>query len=380
LPQGDLSRAELQPDLAEALMVLGSFQAAREVAESARACAAQLSSPRIEAAAVLAEMQIGLYSGGDSQEILQKVQRLIPVLEGLGAYNELASAWRLAVVVHGIGGQFRLSSEAAERAIAHARKASNDRLVAKIGGSLSLNALLGPTPVREAIRQCEQLIAAGLTDRQVEAMVMLRLAQLKAMNDELGAARSLCRNARNLLRDLGEGVNAASAGIDVALVELLGGDLAFAEREVRVDIEFLSNAGETYYLSTMAALLSRLIRDQGRDDEALIWSKTAEQASAPDDVDSQALWRSVRAPIVARAGNLKLAEELARSACQIVKETEAPLLQADALTELAAVMRVAQRHGEAQQAAEAALTLYRTKGDVVSANRATAWLNTLQSP
>ena len=28
--------------------------------------------------------------------------------------------------------------------------------------------------------------------------------------------------------------------------------------------------GETYYLSTMAALLSRVVRDQGRDDEALV--------------------------------------------------------------------------------------------------------------
>jgi ATP/maltotriose-dependent transcriptional regulator MalT len=135
--------------------------------------------------------------------------------------------------------------------------------------------------------------------------------------------------------------------------------------------------GETYFLSTMAALLARLVRDQGRDDEALEYTRTAEDATAEDDVESQALWRSVRAPIVARAGDVTLGEELARAAVEMVRRTEAPMMLADALAELAAVLRIAGKHGDAQQALDEAIALYRAKGDVVSAARCSAWAGDL---
>ena len=176
-----------------------------------------------------------------------------------------------------------------------------------------------------------------------------------------------------MLRNLGQGVTAAATGIDLACVELLGGDLAAAEREVRADCAFLAKIGETYYLSTMAALLSRLVRDQGRDGEALALSKQAEEATAVDDLDSQALWRAVRAPIVARAGDTVLAEGLARSALEMVRRTEAPVLQADTLSELASVLRLAGKTDEARQTIGEALALYSAKGNIVAAARCSAW-------
>ena len=80
----------------------------------------------------------------------------------------------------------------------------------------------------------------------------------------------------------------------LALVELHGGDLFNAERDVRADYEFLAQKGERYFLSSMAMFLSRLVRDQGRDEEALTWSKTAEEATSSDDLLIQALWRAAR--------------------------------------------------------------------------------------
>jgi len=176
-----------------------------------------------------------------------------------------------------------------------------------------------------------------------------------------------------MLRELGHGVSAASTGIDLLAVELLAGDLATAEREVMADYEFLGRAGETYVLSTLAALLARVMRDQGRIDEALALSKAAEEASAADDVESQALWRSIRAPIVARSGDLVEAERLARSAVDLSRQTDAPPLQADTLSELASVLDLAGRHAEAYAAIDAAISLYQAKGDRVSVARASAW-------
>ena len=152
---------------------------------------------------------------------------------------------------------------------------------------------------------------------------------------------TLYRRGRGLLRELGQGLNAASTGVDVLLVELLAGDLAAAKREVMPDYEFLVRTGETFVLSTIAALLSRVERDQGRDAEALTFSQVAEDATAADDVDSQALWRSIRAPILARAGKQAEAESLARSAVELARQGDAPQLQADTMVELAAVLALA---------------------------------------
>ncbi len=376
LQQDEPQRIDLLPEIGEALMGVGKFAEARGVLREARVVADRLAKPRVKAASQLIEMFLRLYAGEkgeQGEEPLPAAPELIPLLEREGAHNELATAWRLILAIHGMAGRYGLAAEAAERSIAHARLAGNERLVAKVGGIFASNALYAPTPVLTAIEQCERLIADGLSDRQVECKVMCELAQLRAMNGELEIARALYREGRTLLRDLGQGVYAASTGIDLARVELHGGDLAMAEREVRVDLDLLARMGETYFLSTMAALLARLVRDQGRDDEALSLLQTAEEATAGDDVESQSLWRAVRAPIVARAGDFVQAEALARAAVELVRRTEAPNLQADALSELASVLRIAGRESEAQQTIGEALALYTSKGNVASAARANAW-------
>ena len=79
------------------------------------------------------------------------------------------------------------------------------------------------------------------------------------------------KSARAVLRDLGQAVRAASSSLDVAIVELLAGDPAAAEREIRPDCEMLQGMGETYFLSSMAITLARAVLAQGRDEEALTW-------------------------------------------------------------------------------------------------------------
>jgi class 3 adenylate cyclase/tetratricopeptide (TPR) repeat protein len=377
LEPADPARGALLPDLAEVLIGLGDFAAARSTIDEAAAAAERAGDERLKALARLLAMLVRLYSGGQqpdwSDETLRACHELVPVLERLDAHNELAKVWRLMVIVHGIAGHFTLASEGVARSIEHARRAGNEQLVARNALMLAINALNGPMPVPRAIEECEQLLAAGLSDRQIACNVMCALAQLKAMNGELDAARALVRHSRAQLRDLGQGVYAASTGIDLARVELHGGDLAAAQREVQADCDFLAAKGETYFLSTMAALLARMARDQGRDDEALALSQTAEQATAADDVESQGLWRMVRAPILARRGRLAEAEELARAAVALMGQTEAPMLQADAHSELAAVLRLAGREGEAQQAIDEAIRRYEAKGNRHAGARAAAW-------
>jgi Flp pilus assembly protein TadD len=143
------------------------------------------------------------------------------------------------------------------------------------------------------------------------------------------------------------------------------------------DYKFLMRTGETFYLSTMAALLSRVVRDQGRDDDALAFSRIAEGATAADDIESQALWRSIRAPIVARAGNLAEAESLARSAVELSQKSDAPQMRADTLADLAAVLILAGRLDDARETVYSAIAIYQAKGDIISAARCATWASRL---
>ena len=380
LGENDRNRVVLLPQLGEVLMELGDFAGAHAVLEDAATAAERLSDDRSRVSAGLVRMLVRLYSAepGDwGEAALRAANEAVPLLGRVGAHGELATAWRLIGIVHGVAGRYGQFGESLQKFMAYARLAGDQRLVARSGMGLSTNVLVGPTPVLQAIAQCEQVIGNGLVDRQVEGIVMCTLAQLRAMNGEFDQARSLCRRGRGLLRDLGQGVTAASTGVDLAQVELLAGDLVAAEREVRADYEFLTRMGETYFLSTLAALLSRVVRDQGRDDEALELSKAAEKAAAADDVEAQALWRSIRAPIIARSGDLAEAEALARTALELARQTEGPAFQADTLCELATVLRLAGRAHEAREAIAEAIALYSAKGDVVSAARSAAWAEEL---
>lgn len=374
LEADDPVRWALLPDLAETLIGMGDFAGAREALADAAAAAQSGGDLRLRAHSVLLGEFVRIYSGdqpeGWSDEALRTCHALIPALEAQAAHNELATAWRLIALVHGIAGRYSPANDAVSRSITHAQAGGNERMVARNRAAQAMNSLQGPMPVPEAIAQCRELLAAGLSDRQLEGSVMCVLAQLEAMNGELDAARALYRRSRMMLRDLGQGVYAASTGIDLARVELLGGDLDLARHEVEADCAFLAAQGETYFLSTMTALLARIARDQGREDDALTLSRSAEQATADDDMESQALWRMVRAPLLARRGELAQAEALARDALAFVQRSESPVLQADAMVELADVLIAAQRLDEAQQMLTAAIALYEAKGHRVAAARA----------
>lgn len=375
------NRLQLLPLLGEACMEVGDFTSARAAIDEGEAAALATTDPRLRAAVRLGRMFVSLYSGepGDWSAVALCVaaESIAALASCDSADNELASAWRLTAFVHGVAGRYTEANAATFHYMNHARLAGNKRLVARSGMGLANGLLPGDTPVVEGIAQCERIISDLPDDRQVQSIVMCIVAQLRAMNGEFDVARALYRKGRAFLRELGQGVSAASTGIDVARVELLAGDLAGAERDVRADYEFLKLMGETYVLSTMAAMLARIVRDLGRYDEALELLATAESVAAADDIDAQVLWRSIRAPIMARAGDLSGAETLVRTALELARTSDAPVLLADTLAELAMVLSHAGRIDDARAAINEAAALYAAKGDIVSAGRSSAWADRL---
>ena len=372
LPTSDPLRLPLLPEWAEAMMELGDFEWARTLLDEAQDEAQISANPRVKAAAQLVRLLVRLHSGEPgnwSDEALRLAEHIIPQLEADGAHDELAKAWRLIALTQQIAQRPVQAREAIAKVITHARLAGNQRLLARSSLGMALSTLYGPTPVPEAIEQCEALLANGLGDRQVESLIRCKIAQLYAMRGDFVQARALYQLGRAVLRELGPGVHAASTVLDLVAVETLAGELASAEDQAQLDYEFLERQGETFYLSTLASLLARVARDQGRDADALALTEVAERTAAEDDVDAQVLWRSARAPIVARAGSLVDAEAMAREALALARTTEVPTLLADALFELASVLAIAARAPEARAAFDEAAALYRAKGDVVSAAR-----------
>ena len=119
-------------------------------------------------------------------------------------------------------------------------------------------------------------------------------------------ARSLYRRSRATLDELGWRFDAAlTSAVASGAVELIAGDAVAAEAELRRDHEALAAMGERNYISTTAAFLAEALYRQGRDEEAFRMTEESEQIAAADDVATQYLWRSVRAKLLARRGELR---------------------------------------------------------------------------
>jgi predicted ATPase/class 3 adenylate cyclase len=379
LPAEDPSRLALLPQLAEALMEIGEFPWAMLFLDEA----VELSSrdPRLNADIVLTRLLVRHHVEENlerwREEVAREAERLIPVLQEHRADAELAKAWRLLGFVHGSVCRYGDAAAAVKEAAEHARRANDRRLEARNVSSYTLAALYGPTPADEAIEQCEHLITEGLSDRQAEALVLCSLAQLRAMQGEFEHARELVRAARTVLADLGVIVLAAATAIDSARVELLAGDLVTAENELRRAEETLTMLGEKYLLPPLAAVLAQVVYAQGRADEAEEITRRAEELSDADDVEPQALWRSVRAKVLAGRAVAGEAERLAREAVHLMRTTDAPGMQADALLDLADVLRRSGRSDEARAVAAEAKGLYELKGNKAAAAQAAALLDGL---
>jgi ATP/maltotriose-dependent transcriptional regulator MalT len=98
--------------------------------------------------------------------------------------------------------------------------------------------------------------------------------------------------------------------------------------------------------------------------------------SAPDDVEAQAMWRGVRARLLARGGEAIAAERLAREAVELVRTTDGRVMQATALLDLAAVLGVGGDAAAAAAAAGEAADLFEQKGNVVGLRMARAIVTT----
>jgi len=305
---------------------------------------------------------------------MERVRGAIPLLERLEDHEELARAWHLLALVHGMATRHSESEAAARRLIAEARAAGNHLMETRFTGFLAMAATYGPTPVPRAIERCQGLLATVEGDRRATGQILGGLALLEAMRGNFPEARSLYRRTRALFEEFGMKLRAALTSINSGPVELLAGDPVAAEAELRRDYDALESLGEKNYISTTAALLADALSEQGRDDEAETFTRISQEIAAPDDILTQYLWRCVRGKVLARRGAFEDAEAIVREGLDIIRAAEEPDSQGNALLTLAMVLRAAGREDEAVVAAEEAAELFDRKGSTVSAARVRTFL------
>ena len=381
LPPGHPERPRLRLDAAEALTEQGGFEEAGAMLAAAIDEAHELSDRVLEATAQIQELELLYTVDPEAVEptIVAGVEEHLPELEALEAHDGLARAWRLLMFVREMGLQWGESEAAAQRTLDHARLAGNRLMVARAIPSLGYCALSGPTPVPQAIERCRALLEEVSGDRKPEALLEAALSHLEAMRGNVEESRALYRGSRAKLEELGWTFLAAQTSFDSGPVEMLAGDLAAAEAELRRDFEALERMGETNYISTTAAFLAEVLYRQGDQDGAEEHTRISEELAAQDDVSSQFRWRSVRGKILATRGEAAEGEKLAREAVALIQASDDLNSQGEALIDLAEVLRLAGRTGEAAEAARDALALFEAKGNTVSAALARATVQELES-
>ncbi len=376
LPAGQLPHLRLLPDLGEALMETGEFDEAELVLNTAQAGAEAIGDASLAAEALLVRLLVEQYSfeGEDwSARVTAAVEAATPIFERDGYHPGLALAARLQVGLHGTANRYGQAAAASEQVIDHARAAGDARLERRGAVGYALSALYGPTPVGEAIERSEQLVSEVNGDRRTEGKLCRTLAVLYAMRGDFDKARATYTHAEALLHELG-GYVAASGSLESAQIEILAGDLDAAEAALRHDYQALEAMGERYVLSSVAGLLARVLYEQGRHDEAEELTRAVESLSSAEDIDAQALWRGVRAKVLAQRGEKAEAVRLAEEMLALRRQAEAPDLEAEALADLAEVQRLNGDEGWQATLAQA-VAGYQGKGDVASVRRITEHAN-----
>jgi ATP/maltotriose-dependent transcriptional regulator MalT len=324
----------------------------------------------LAAEARLAQLTTHRFAGGDEtnwcEAVMKELDTALPLFEDSSDHVRLAKAWRLAMDAHGISYRFGDAAAAAERAVRHARIGGDDRGAAAAASAYAMAALLGPTPVKEALARCEDTLAATADNQKVRALVTLLMSPLHAMLGDFATARRLYQEAVDSFEQIGASLLGSRTSLQSAAVELLAGDLEAAERVLREDYEKLERLNERYWRPTIAANLALVLCRLDRLDEAIELTRVAEEIAAADDVESQALWRSAKAVILARNGDHEAADEAARDAVELLRQTDGLAQIADALVVHAAVLDEQGDAGGRSDALREAAALYARKGNVVS--------------
>lgn len=373
------TRAEAMLELGAVAREQGDAVRADDVLAEAETLAAESGDERLRMRVEIERSALRLYldPGIDARQVLEVAERATPVFETSGDDLGLLRAWVLVADAHWSRSKYGMIEDVLERAHGYATLVGDRRAMSWILGTMCRVALVGPAPVEEGIKRCLAMREQHPGEPTLQPVIDSMLAVLVAMLGRIASAREHYRRSESASAELGFNVQLASLRMYAGWAELIAGDAATAERELRIGYEALERMGEQSYLSTTAAFLARAVFAQARYDEAERLTEVSNETAAEDDLISHAMWRGTRAKVLARRRDGD-AERFARESVELSLETDCLNVQADALVDLAEALRLLDRPDEAVDALDAAMGMYETKGNLVSARAVGALLSSGQ--
>jgi class 3 adenylate cyclase len=298
----------------------------------------------------------------------------LPLLEQRGDHAGLVYVWNSISEVANHRGHWGERGESLKQAIHNVRLATQqpaspwsgagalspapvEELVRKLGGAY----LLGPEPADELLQQFDRLLPGGSHPGR-----LLNRARLLAMLDRHAEAWPVALDASDRLRDLTGGGDGGEHCL--AEIATLAGDHNTAVRYSRIYCDRLEAHHQYANLSTWAPTLGRSLCALGRYEESELLAEQGRALGDQQDATTQALWRQVKALVLAHRGQHAEAESLAREAVAIIEETDGLNLQGDALCDLAEVLSDGSSN-EAAAVLEQALERYERKRNLAMVRR-----------
>jgi predicted ATPase/DNA-binding SARP family transcriptional activator len=378
-PADQRLRAHLLRLLGALLYAAGDMQQAQAALAEGLHAAAAAGAPTVQARirVLLADIRAG--QEGKYTEAMETCQAAAAVLESEGDLEGLADAWLLAGKVRFWGAGDPLgANEALERAAACARRSANHRAELESIVWLIANLIDLPIPAEVAVGRGERLLEAASGDPWAQAAILRPLSLLYGYAGRFADARAACARARVIFTRSGAKLEWAAYGIHLAArVEMIAGDYAAAERNLREGYEVLRAMGERGSRATIVTLLAEALYAQGRFGEAQQLTEEAEALAGAGDIDAQARWRATRAKVLARRGQHPAAARLADEAVACVPATGGAPELAEFLVAQAEVWQLAGALDKAEASLRRALQFYQDRRIVPLAERTRAALASL---
>ncbi len=375
LPVEDSRRRMLLPELGGALIESGQLVAAEQILQEAERLAAATNDERAASHVVVQQELLRLLrpEEGEKEQPARAPALMIEVFKRWKDDLGLCRAQRIEALHYWNEARAEAAAQAWESAATHARLAGDRYLYNDFLTWIASSLCCGPIQAGEGIQRCELMRMEVRDSPESEAAILGHLGNLHAMTGKLDLARQLVAMSNATYANLGLTLNSAMSQSE-AIVELLAGNPAAAEESLRKGYRALEEMGERAFLSTTAALLARSILEQGRDEEAEEFTNVSARLAARGDLLTQILWRSIQARVLSRRGQMQKAEAFARAAVALTLATDFINYKADALLDLAQVLKASQRIEEAAASASEALHFYELKGNTVSASTTRLWL------
>ena len=364
LPADDEQRLQLLAHLGYAHYDAGALEQADAV--FAEVVERSAESPVAVSRATVGRLSVGVTRGADMSAALDGIERVIARLaDPLG----LAEAYREAAKLESHLGRTEEADRLFEQAVENAKLSGSRRIESDVLVWRLAMQCWGYLPASAGLRVASELLDQGVGG-MAQAFALVVRGRYRALQGDLNGGRVDIDKGRGLIREFGADFYVAGSGQEQGQCELESGEPAAAEIALRETFEMSEEMGGGALSATPASLLGRALLEQGRLDEADRFARRAEETAGTDDITLQMEWRTVRARILARRGDLAAGETLARQSVALAEQTDYLEFSANAFLALAEVLELAGRTEESRPAIERAIGLFERKESAVGVERA----------